>query len=160
MGLVSDSHDNDDAVARAVHAFRQHGVAFVLHAGDVTEGRTLRAFAEWPGAVAWGNNDDARALAPVAEELEWAHGEAWRGELDGVCVGLVHGHRRGLLSRYLTKEKVDVLVRGHNHRVQDEVADDVRVLNPGALYRARHYSAAVWDTVSGRVTRVDVPKAR
>jgi len=35
IGIMSDSHDNMNMVAKAVELFNQRGVSRVLHAGDI-----------------------------------------------------------------------------------------------------------------------------
>lgn len=148
LGLVSDTHDNAQAVARVVTLFRRERVRFVLHAGDVTEPATLARFGEWPGALAFGNNDvDARGLAEAAGAIGWSAGESWTGALDGLRVALAHGHQRGVVAALATGAP-DLLVVGHSHRVRDDVAGGVRVLNPGACFRAASYTAATFDTAT------------
>ena len=131
----------------------------VLHAGDVASPRTLALFRGFRGAVAFGNNDvDEAALARAARAIGWETGESWAGVLDdGTRIALAHGHRPATLKRLLRPE-VDYLVRGHNHRVMDERVDGVRVLNPGALFRASRYTVGVLDTASGALEVVELPK--
>jgi putative phosphoesterase len=46
IGIISDSHDNMDAIRKAVGFFNNSDVKAVLHAGDLVSPFTARAFKE------------------------------------------------------------------------------------------------------------------
>jgi len=71
IGIVSDTHNNHRNVKRIVELFRTARVERVIHTGDITQPRTLRAIAEVgvPIVGVFGNNDDRSALRGGAAEL-------------------------------------------------------------------------------------------
>lgn len=157
IGLLSDTHDNLPALRFAALRLRAMGVGFVLHAGDVTQPATLRELAGFRGAVVLGNNDGPD-VADAAREIGWEAGDAWAGELGGLRIAMVHGHDRRALRDALAS-KPDLLVTGHTHRARDDTIEGVRVVNPGALYRAVRYSCAALDAGSRRLEEIGVPKS-
>jgi uncharacterized protein len=46
IGIISDSHDNLEAIRKAVEFFNNNDVKAVLHAGDLVSPFTARAFKE------------------------------------------------------------------------------------------------------------------
>jgi predicted phosphodiesterase len=48
------------------------------------------------------------------------------------------------------------LCHGHTHRQADDRQGSTRVLNPGALFRAKTYSVGLLDTEADRFDLIDV----
>jgi predicted phosphodiesterase len=47
------------------------------------------------------------------------------------------------------EDGVDFLLHGHTHEVRDERVGSTRIINPGALFRARRYTAALLTPATG-----------
>ena len=64
VGILSDSHDDMGAIARAVAVFNAEGVLQVLHAGDIVSPFTFELFRDLhaPLGGVFGNNDGDRLL--------------------------------------------------------------------------------------------------
>ena len=62
IGIVSDTHNNLKNVARIVELFNTARVDRVIHTGDITQAKTIHAFAclEAPLWGVFGNNDQER----------------------------------------------------------------------------------------------------
>ena len=59
IGVVSDTHNNLKSVAKIVSIFNEQKVEKVVHTGDITQSKTIEAFAEiqMPIYGVYGNND-------------------------------------------------------------------------------------------------------
>ena len=70
IGIVSDTHNNLKNVAQIVALFNEAGVDRVIHTGDITQAKTIHAFAslEAPMYGVYGNNDLERDTLEVAIE--------------------------------------------------------------------------------------------
>ncbi len=158
LGLVSDSHDNAAGAAAAAVFFKDRAVGFVIHAGDVVTPATLDPFRGMDGVAIIGNNDDAQALTGYAHDMGWTTAHAWTHVFDGIRVGATHGNDKGRIRDLMARDPpLDVLVVGHSHTERDETVQGVRVINPGALHRARTYTVSVFDTMTGLRERHVIP---
>ena len=52
---------------------------------------------------------------------------------------------------------VDWLLHGHTHQVRDERIGRTRIINPGALQRARRYTVGLLDTESDSLDVLEIP---
>lgn len=121
VGLISDTH----SLIRAEALAALHGVAVILHAGDVGTFAVLRELGAIAPVHAVRGNVDGRELAlPARVDLT----------LDGVTVLVTHGHElgsptpEGLSHRY----DANVIVFGHTHKPLVEMRGGTLIVNPGA----------------------------
>ena len=131
VGVVSDTHNHLANVASLVALFNAAAVDRGVHTGDVTQAKTLNAFAalDAPLCGVYGNNDVEReALDAACRE----HGYRWSEpglELDwaGRRIVVVHDPRDvdGRAADY------DLLLHGHTHRHVLERNGEVLTFNPG-----------------------------
>ena len=132
IGIVSDTHDHLRNVASIVAIFEAAGVARVVHTGDITQPKTLHAFAALavPLVGVYGNNDRER------EGLGRACARTGASFVDGPRE-LVWASRRILVihdPKELPAERLagcDVLLHGHEHRPTLERRAGALVVNPG-----------------------------
>ncbi|BEP16785.1 metallophosphoesterase [Pyrofollis japonicus] len=141
VGVISDTHDNLDAVKRAAEIFLEKGVGLVLHLGDIVAPFTLRAFHEAGIGrliAVYGNNCGERiGLRETAARLgyeihEWPH----LVELDGKKLLMIHGtgpseKTKNMAEAFARSGFYDAVLYGHTHEVDNRVVGDVLVLNPG-----------------------------
>ncbi len=132
IGVVSDTHNNLKNVARIVELFNAARVECVIHTGDITQAKTIHAFAalEAPLWGVFGNNDQERESldTAIAErgfrfvepplELHW-HGRR---------IIVVHDPREfdGALSA-----QHHVALHGHTHHHRLERVPSQLIFNPG-----------------------------
>jgi putative phosphoesterase len=161
VGILSDTHDRVDAMAAAVKLLRQRGAEFFVHCGDVGSERVLDHLAGLPGAFVFGNTDwDRAALARYAQSIGVAcHGSFADLELGGKRVAVTHGDDFKLKQRLLAEQQHDYLLQGHTHIRTDERVGRTRLINPGALQRAKEKTVALLDTTTDRVEFLVVPIA-
>jgi putative phosphoesterase len=158
VGIVSDSHGKVETVRRALALLRERGVTTVLHCGDIDDTATVEAFAGWEAHFVFGNCDWdrvglERAMSEVGARLHEKFGSV---ELEGVKIAFVHGDDRELMLDVERSGHYDFLFYGHTHVAAEHRTGPTRVINPGALHRARPKTMVVLDLGSGEVEAVEV----
>jgi putative phosphoesterase len=153
LGILSDTHDHADAMKAAIDVLREHHAEFFIHCGDVGGEAVIDQLAGLPAAFIWGNNDwDRKSLERYAQSLKIScHGAMADLELGGKKLAVIHGDDFALKARLLQDQQHDYLLQGHTHYRQDERVGKTRIINPGALYRAREKSVALLDTVTDKL---------
>ena len=96
--------------------------------------------------------------------------EAWRLEInfswEAIQVPLdgdrflvaTHGHDPNLLGELIADRQFPYVCHGHTHKTRDEVIDGVRVINPGALHRAKVHTLALLNTETDVLEHIIVPR--
>jgi putative phosphoesterase len=150
VGILSDTHGNADIAAVAVQLLLSHGAQYLVHCGDVGGESVLDTLAGHPSMFVFGNNDwDRRPLAEYAKQIGVACGdEEGKLSFDNKLAIVTHGDDSRIVSAVLQAQIVDYLFLGHTHRTLDTRKGKVRIINPGALYRASRKTVAVLDTQS------------
>jgi len=130
IGVVSDTHNNLANVRKIVEILNAAGVERVVHTGDVTQAKTLRALAELevPLVGVYGNNDERGALAEVARDAGFEMVEpplelAWSGRR----ILVVHDPLD--VDRWWSGHHV--VLHGHDHRRRIERNHQRLIFNPG-----------------------------
>lgn len=135
IGIISDSHDNMDALRKAVKFFNEREVKVVLHAGDLVSPFTARAFKELKPKLyfVFGNNDgDKVTLTKRFEEIgATSCGDFGDLTIDGLHIALMHGTNEALVKALAKSGEFDVVVRGHTHNPSVKIIEGVTVINPG-----------------------------
>jgi putative phosphoesterase len=141
VGVISDTHDNLDAVKRAARIFLERRISLVLHLGDIVAPFTLRAFHE-AGIekliAAYGNNCGERiglreTAAGLGYEIhEWPH----LVEIGGKKLLMIHGtgpseKTKSMIEAFARSGLYDAVLYGHTHEVDNRVIGKTLVLNPG-----------------------------
>jgi hypothetical protein len=137
----------------AIDVLRQHGAEFFIHCGDVGTERVLDHLAGLPAAFVWGNNDwDRTSLEEYARSLGInCQGDMADLTLAGKRIAVIHGDDFTLRKKLLLKQEHDYLFLGHTHVRSDDRIGKTRVINPGALYRAREKTVALLDTENDKL---------
>jgi putative phosphoesterase len=153
IGLLSDSHGRHLITRQAVEVLRAEGIHVLIHLGDIGSAGVLEELvgAEAGGEIpevhmVFGNVDlDREVLARAAEELGiHVHEPMGILHLEGKSIAFHHGDEEALTRKALAEE-VDYLCHGHTHRPRDEHMGHTRVVNPGALFRARRLTVGLLD---------------
>lgn len=155
IGLIADTHDNQEAAEKAVELFNQEEVEHVLHAGDLVSPFTASKFANLDAEFhfVWGNNEGDRIF--TTKKLKDINaepaGEFQSLSLDGKNIALIHGENEEVVDALAESEKYDAVVRGHTHN--PGVEEDPLVVNPGAAsgYLCENRTVAILDTEKMKV---------
>ena len=161
IGLLSDSHGRAATTRRGVELLLEHGAEVLLHLGDIGTVEVIDAMcvSEPAGArqveshVVFGNTDwDVSTLAEYAEDLDvQVDHPVGRLKLEDGELVFCHGHESSIMEQAVA-EHARYLCHGHTHLRCDDRRQDTRVINPGALFRARSYSVAILDTDADELT--------
>ena len=146
----------------------------LIHLGDIGSVEVIDAFTGLvdgdghivPARLVFGNTDwDAQSLARYALSIDVSVDHpAGRLELDlqGTPNHLkgnpqadqlifTHGDDPQIMENALAQQ-VRYLCHGHTHRAADQMQETTRVINPGALFRAQTYTAALLDTENDQLS--------
>ena len=136
LGLISDTHDNVEAIRRAVEVFNDRGVEAVLHAGDYNAPFTAEAFKGLKAKLlgVYGNVDGERiGLKERYSKVLDAEilGDFGDLEFGGYRVALIHGVVQPVVEALALSGKYRVVVRGHLHKAETTKIGEALVINPG-----------------------------
>ena len=157
IAVVSDTHSRYHTVEKAVTLIEERKAQAVLHCGDIEDAETVWLFPKGTHFV-YGNCDGQRhslrqAAADAGMTLHEPFGSV---ELAGKRLAFVHADDRRLLDRLEASGEYDYLFYGHTHQAEEHQTGRTRVINPGALHRARPKTFIVLDLESGEVESVVV----
>lgn len=158
IAVLSDTHNQDHRVERALELARERGAELVLHCGDIEDPPVVRLFRGWDAHFVLGNCDWDRdglreAIASISGHLYNRYGHL---DLAGRRLAFLHGHDSDLLADLLACGAYDYLFHGHTHQAIDRQAGPTRIINPGALQRARVKTFVVLDLASAAAESVVV----
>ena len=153
IGILSDTHDRAKMMAAAILLLREKKAEFFIHCGDVGEESMLDHLAGLPCAFIWGNNDwDRAGLQRYAQQLGIScYGGQADLTLDGKRLAVIHGDDLRLRQQLLDSQEYDYLLQGHTHVKFDGKVGRTRIINPGALHRARPKTVALLDSQTDRL---------
>ncbi|MFB6291596.1 MAG: metallophosphoesterase [Candidatus Bipolaricaulia bacterium] len=135
IGLIADSHDNMEALAKAVDLFNLEEVDLVLHAGDFISPLAAGPLAELESDLVgvFGNNDGDRIFLRSRFDEDGV-GRIEQGphriDFDQRTILLMHEPR--LLEVMESSSVPDLIVYGHTHEVDVRDGEPL-VVNPGEI---------------------------
>ena len=134
VGIITDTHDQQSILKKAIEVFTEHHVDCVLHAGDITSPSSVQALASIDHVKfigVFGNCDsDKSGLESIVSSLE---GEIQKGIYRGKIGDkkLLMVHDPNAFGNMPITGDFDLIVYGHTH-VQDIHRDgNTLVINPG-----------------------------
>lgn len=150
VGVISDTHDNLEAVRRAARIFAERGVHTVLHAGDWCAPFTMRTLVVDRCRVVgvYGNVDGERLmLRKTAEDMGYSIEDFQSIELEGVKIAILHGTIEAVVDGLARSGLYNLIVRGHTHRFEVKKVGSTVVVNPGEAcgYLSGRRTAAIVD---------------
>lgn len=174
VGVMSDTHGQAGRAGRAVALLKQLGAEAIIHCGDVGSDAVFDQLAGTPAWFVWGNTDEPEAYSPaylsgigitppreIPTRIELAGREflVFHGHEPafGRLVEAAHGGDRAAVRR-MAGERAYVLY-GHSHIPADAQVGDLRLVNPGALQRARVFTVATIDIATDTVEHWRVEEA-
>ena len=158
IGVISDTHDNVEAIERAVSCFRENGVETVVHCGDFIAPPVIPLFSGLTLHGVLGNNDGEvdglNAAFDALGEGSTLHGRFADLEFDGVRFAVLHGESLDDVEDHAESGEYDYVCYGHHHEREHDSVGETAVINPGAqfpLVPEDHRTVAVVDTEAGTV---------
>ncbi len=136
IGIVSDTHNDPNAIQEALRKFEDYDVDRIIHCGDVTDPAFVSYFRGWKVDFVLGNCDgrNREELIEAIEEIGCVcHGHSATLEWAGHKIFVTHGHDKTLLDDAIFSGEYDFVCSGHTHIFEEYEYQNTRVLNPGAL---------------------------
>jgi len=161
IGIISDTHENEEAIKKAVKIFKEKNVEFVVHCGDIISPPMLEYFKGLKMKFIFGNNDGERnGLNTKAKELDWEEiiDEKEFG-YNGKKFYVYHGTDKEKLDSSIKSNKYDYVLTGHTHVKKDERIGKTRVINPGALFRIYPYTIALLDIKKNKLDFIEIKRS-
>lgn len=156
IGVLSDSHGRAETTRRAVALLLASGAERLIHLGDLETEAVIDELVGYRAHIVFGNCDDEPRLASYARAVGVVNDHPMGTmTVDGREIAFTHGDRGALMESAL-RSGAAYLLHGHSHAVRDERVGATRVINPGALFRARRYTVAVLDPAQDRLDFLDV----
>jgi len=132
IGIMSDSHDNCDAVQRAARFFKKMKCELIIHAGDFVAPFAARELKHisCPVKAVFGNCDgEKRGLEKTIQPF---------GEIKEAPLVFSHQERTILIThmhvsvdKYAATGKYEVIVFGHTHKPEIREVQGALLINPG-----------------------------
>ena len=158
IGIISDTHDNVEAVEAATAIFEDEGVEVIVHCGDFIAPPVLPFFEGFELHGVLGNNDGETAGLEAAFDALGSgselHGRFADLEFDGLTFAVLHGEDLEEVDSYVESEDYDYVCYGHHHERVHREEGRATLLNPGAHFPTvpeEHRTVAILDTRSETV---------
>jgi len=144
IGVLSDTHDHLPGIVKAHEVFVKEKVEMICHCGDWVAPFTMEFFDQTfadmhvPVISIFGNNEgDYRGIfrrnAKIRNPIQFADKLSHSIEIEGVKIGMFHGHDQNLLQAMIDSQRYDVILTGHTHEVRNEIIGKTLILNPGSV---------------------------
>src|SRR5213080_3236887 len=124
IGIVSDTHNRYQTVAKALELLRQRNVEMILHCGDIEDGEMVQMFQGLPTHFVFGNCDSDRdELRHTMEACGLTlHEPFGHLELEGRKIAWIHSDDRRLFRDLEQSGQFDYLFYGHSHHAEQHRA--------------------------------------
>lgn len=158
IGIISDTHENEEAIRKAVEIFKKSNVDFAVHCGDIICPPMLEHFKGLKMKFVFGNNDgDRDSLNNKSKELGWEEvTDEKEFEYRHKKFYVYHGTSRNKLDEAIKSNKYDYILTGHTHVKRDEKIGNTRIINPGALFRIYPKTIVLLDADKDRLEFIEI----
>jgi putative phosphoesterase len=158
IAILSDTHSRYQTVETVLSQLQARGINQVIHCGDIEDAETVWLFQGFTAHFVFGNSDSDRAslrqaIYGIGETLHEPYGQV---EREGVKIAFLHGDDKKLMYEVEQSGQFDFLFYGHSHQAREHRTGPTRVINPGALHRARPKSFVILDLASRDVESIQL----
>lgn len=158
IGIMSDSHDNEENLQKAIKVLEEKDIKILIHCGDFCSPFMTKELTKFKGEVycVFGNTDDVYRTTKISIEngikLLGNFGEI---ELDNKKIAIIHDNV--LAALIAESNKHDIVFYGHSHVYKIEKIKDCLLVNPGELYgKKEHPGFIIYDTESNKIEHFDI----
>jgi putative phosphoesterase len=134
IGIMSDSHNHNANIRKAVEVFNKNGIARCFHEGDIINPGTWEVFKELrcPIDLVFGNLDDIKG--PMIETFR-GKGTFHEGQhsFDLLDRRFLMMHEPVGLDSIKDVHQYDCIIYGHTHREDIREVGGVLLVNPGEV---------------------------
>jgi len=135
VAVISDTHDNKEAIERAFKLIEERGIKLTLHLGDIISpfvSDFIKSVYTGKVIALLGNNDGEKFFLKKKFELngyELKELKPVKLELDGRKILMMH---EPIEVESLAKSRdFDVILYGHLHKIDNRKVGNTLILNPG-----------------------------
>jgi putative phosphoesterase len=158
IAVLSDTHSRYQTVENVLSQLQARGINQVIHCGDIEDAETVWLFHGFSAHFVFGNCDYdqaslRQAIHGIGETLHEPFGQV---EVDGARIAFQHGDDKKLMQQVENSGRFDYLFYGHTHQAREHRTGPTRVINPGALHRARPKSFIIFDPATGLIESITV----
>jgi len=156
IALMSDSHDNLDALKRVVDYCNKEKVDYILHAGDLVAPFVFKVLKnlESPLIIVFGNNDgEKHGLRQVFKDKIFEPPHSLK--IDNRKILMLHDPI--LMDVLRETNSYDLILYGHVHQIEVTKKSNL-IVNPGELcgWLSGKSTIALWDTVKNEAEIVEI----
>ncbi len=133
VGIISDTHENMQAISKAVEIFNLKAVKVVFHAGDIISPITFNYFSKLtcPIHLVFGNNDgEKKILKEKYSKIGSIQEPPLELELEGIKFVVFHAPPSNL-EEIANSNKYDYIIYGHTHKKDLRTFGKTTIINPG-----------------------------
>jgi putative phosphoesterase len=122
IGIISDTHENEEAIKKAISIFKIKKVDFVVHCGDIISPPILEHFKGLNMKFVFGNNDGEKiglnnkgkelGFEEITDEKEFTYKRK--------KFYVYHGTNKEKLDGIIKSNKYNYIFTGHTHIKRDE----------------------------------------
>lgn len=147
IAIISDTHENEIAIEKAVKKIRKADVGIVLHCGDLISPPMLEYFQDFSDfRIVFGNCDgEKEGMIRKCKKYGFEKPEHIK-KFDIGGKTFIMAHEPEKIQKKISSGKYDYAIHGHTHMQKDEKVGKTRVINPGAFSRTPYYTFAILDT--------------
>jgi len=142
IGVIADTHDRLEEVAKAIKIFQKVQVDLIIHCGDWVSPfvpqfiYTLRPRLIIPIKSVFGNNEgDHFRFFERKKKENWNiefYKEVFEIEIDGKKIIVYHGSSKPITRSLIKSGLYDAVFTGHTHKLANETINGILHLNPGS----------------------------
>jgi putative phosphoesterase len=157
IAVLSDTHSRSATVEAALDLIAPHQVECIIHCGDIEDAGTVTLFPQGTHFVLGNCDMDPDEIQEAVDQIgATLHRPFGNLELAGRALAFLHGDDKRLQEDLERSSAFDFLFYGHTHVAREHRSGRTRVINPGALHRARPKSFIILDLATGKVEPVTV----
>ncbi len=136
LGIISDTHEHLENLAKARKILADRGASPVIHLGDYCAGPSVRAMEGMKVIGISGNNDGdlPRIMGNFTKIGGDFRGEFAVLEFDGLTIACYHGTVPEIVNALIDCKTYDVVLYGHTHEAKVETREGVLAINPGSVH--------------------------